>query len=137
MSDHKIGDIWYRYFTLTSYDPSRYEPEICCIRYKVVKVTAASVWLQEVLDWCEDGAHYLVDDDARFLVGKNSRSSRAKPTRELAWESYLIRTSRRISHLKYQLDTAELAYRIAKERGMPEPGKAGGGRRLEHEGLLL
>lgn len=102
--DHKVGDIWYRYEG--SYNVFRAGVKLPFpIEYKLVQVTPKTVLIQPV--------DYSWKNAKRQYIGSNAGF--AKPTLELAMESFRVRKMRAIQHFKRKLAEAESEMYIAEK----------------------
>lgn len=84
-------------------------------RFRIIKRTPRGVWLQDEWDWdarywCKEkslrkrpGARFVKVSDRHVTIGK----AHAYPTRELALESLIRRTRRRVGYARTALENAE------------------------------
>lgn len=94
MTDH------YRYSTAWYEDG---KPRFWLDRFVCIKETEHGYWV--VPDWQKS---YDPAFQERRWVSKTSRKRFCYPTRELAWESYRIRVTRRLVHLQRAMAAAEV-----------------------------
>jgi hypothetical protein len=107
--EHKIGDIFYRYELMASYDP----PMIMLRRMFVIRTTKSAVWLGEtwlVPQATRDGG-VSAETAAKHgvITYPGAISAKWKPTVELAWKSFKIRTLRRKGYLQRDLEACNMA----------------------------
>lgn len=95
LSGLKVGDTVYRYEPGHWQFNRRLPQEPYCYKYKVVKVTPCGVWVS--MGW---------NDKKWFSTNRPYGLMWAYPTKELAMESYIARTNRRISIVAYQIHKA-------------------------------
>lgn len=80
--------------------------------FYVIKETEKGFWI--VPAWAIPLPTFEEAKKYRRWVSKDSRKRFCYPTKEEAWESYKIRCSKRIGHLKDQLAIAEAADKLQK-----------------------
>lgn len=100
-----IGDIWFRFEGRYTHDGSG-DPEICIWRLPVVKLTPCGVWLDR--GEYNGGKVFVVN------IADHERGKRfAYRTREKAWDSFLIRTKRRLGYAQSNLNFCEKLQNLA------------------------
>ena len=107
--------IYYRYTGRHQHDSSHLEggckanTEIQLAEYVSVKNTPMGCWIVRKQDELWSGAK------RRFIL-TNARKKFAYPDKELAWESFLIRSHYRIQYLESQLEGARAILSAAENR---------------------
>lgn len=116
-------NLWYRYEVSNFYDGSF---SVNLYTFSAKKHTHKGVWLQ---------MPYGQKD--KFVLN-NARKRWAYPTKELAWESFQIRATRRTEHLNNQLNFALRVYDAVKDLDKPpvNPSFRVPDRRLDVDGIF-
>lgn len=109
----KIGPTHYRYESRTDWDD--HTVEIICLRYTVIKETEHTYTIRrEGMNWPLDQKHH---SDKRVL--KHSRRRFAYPTKELAYNSFLIRQVKRQRYLRADLRSVTAVLAHLADHGLP------------------
>lgn len=108
----KIGDKWYRY-----YDTFLGVTTILCDTFTVKRLTPKGVWL--VLDYLDN----FENEESWIWTSTSTHKRKAYPTRELAWQSFVVRKTRQREHLERSLRHLKDVEMLIST-GPPTPGKA-------------
>lgn len=105
----QVGDRWYRFYVTNPYGTPWVDIEY---RY-VQEITECGVWLNWMKPYKRgDGTIQIDMFDAKWQAF-NSGAGKYKPTLEEAWESFRIRSNRRVRYAERELKAAHWAVHAA------------------------
>jgi len=108
VSEH--GPVHYRYETAYGY---RHVTAILMTFY-VIKETRCGYWVVPSWQFPVSDPSSVVVKRHRKWIRKDSRKRHCYPSKEEAWNSYMLRCSWRVEHLERQLKYARLAEQLRK-----------------------
>jgi hypothetical protein len=107
----KVGQFLFRYHLAKRYHDNEYDRAYAQVeeeQYRVTHVTPKGCWIAPG-GYC----YYAKDGKWKFILNSGKKRF-AYPTRELAWESFKIRSLRRVQILTAQLKLAEAGLELSR-----------------------